>query len=109
MSQKWAQALQVARGTAQPTLGQYQRRIEELEALQSQYGAPAVEQESPGAMMRIIDFFSRHNCHTYPWMWAYRYRPEGVEGLPIQPRHLEGADAPKEGGETDDEGEKEDK
>ena len=43
----------------------------------------------------IIDFFSRHNCHTYPWLWAYRYRPEGVEKLPVERRHLQGADAPE--------------
>ena len=42
----------------------------------------------------IVDFFSRHNCHTYPWLWGYRYRAEGIEKLPIERRHLEGAVAP---------------
>lgn len=40
----------------------------------------------------VVDFFSRHNCHRYPWLWAYRFSETGVDKLPVQRMHLDGAD-----------------
>ena len=50
----------------------------------------------------IADFFSRHNCHRYPWLWAYRFQESGVEKLPVQRMHLDGGSGQDVGDPADE-------
>lgn len=43
----------------------------------------------------VVDFYTRHSCEEYPWLWNYRFHAEGVTSLPIRPRDLK---APAEEG-----------
>lgn len=40
----------------------------------------------------VADFFSRHNCTNYPWLWGYTYDEAGVDELPVSRKSVKAAE-----------------
>jgi hypothetical protein len=65
------------------------RRHKVCTQIPSERLAGALREETV-AWRDVVDFFSRHNCHRYSWLWAYRFAEQGGKKLPVERRHLEG-------------------